>query len=46
MHGDGVKFADEIDGLGANCYAGTAFDAGIPANMKKDRFFFTHGIMC
>lgn len=44
VHGDGVKFADKIDGLGAYGDAGTALDTGVPADLKEDRFFFTHYI--
>ena len=41
-HSDGVKGADKPCFLGADCHTGAAIDAGIPANIKNDRFFFAH----
>lgn len=40
VHGDGIKFADKINRLRAHGNAGTALDAGVPADLKEDGFFF------
>jgi hypothetical protein len=45
VDGDGVEFADKPGLLRAHGHAGTALDAGVPADLKYDGFFFSHGFL-
>ena len=42
IDGNGIKRADEASFLGADRHAGTAVDAGVPANLEDHRVAFSH----
>jgi len=42
IHCNGIKIADKIHRLRANCYTRATMNTGIPANVKDNRFVFTH----
>ncbi len=45
VDGNGVKFANKTSPLRAHGHTGPALDAGVPADLKYDRFFFAHAFL-